>query len=124
MVRVFVNGPGNLGSIPGRVIPKTQKWYLIPPCLTLSIIRYGSRVKWSNPRKGVVPSPIPWCSSYRKGRLRVTPDYGRQLFLQENKSSSILIIISLSFLTILSVYSRCAKDSKTIECSNNSTLKW
>ena len=22
------------GSIPGRVFPKTQKWYLIPPCLT------------------------------------------------------------------------------------------
>ena len=29
----------NLGSIPGRVIPKTQKWYLMPPCLKLSIIR-------------------------------------------------------------------------------------
>ena len=31
--RVFPNGPGNLGSIPGRVIPKTQKknatWYLL-----------------------------------------------------------------------------------------------
>ena len=31
-------------SIPGRVIPKTQKCYLMPPCLTLSIIRYGSNV--------------------------------------------------------------------------------
>ena len=27
----------------------------MPPCLTLSIIRYGSRVKWSNPKKGVHP---------------------------------------------------------------------
>ena len=26
---------------------------------------------------GVVPSPTPWCSSYRKGSLRVTLDYGR-----------------------------------------------
>ena len=68
-VRVFANGPGDLGSIPGRVIPKTQKWYLRPPCLTFSIIRYGSRVKWSNPVKGVAPSPTPWCSSYRKGAL-------------------------------------------------------
>ena len=51
----------------------------MPPCLTLSIIRYGSRVKWSNPGKGVAPSP--WCSSYRKGNLRVTLDYGRQLYL-------------------------------------------
>ena len=33
------------------------KWYLIPPCLALSIIRYVSRVKWSNPGKGVAPSP-------------------------------------------------------------------
>ena len=55
--RVFANGPGDLGSIPGWVIPKTLKWYLIPPCLTLSNIRYVSRVKWSNPGKGVVPFP-------------------------------------------------------------------
>ena len=24
--------------------------------------------------------PTPWCSSYRKGSLRVTLDYGRQLY--------------------------------------------
>ena len=28
MVRVFTNGPGDLDSIPGRVIPKTQKMVL------------------------------------------------------------------------------------------------
>ena len=28
MVRVFANGLGDLGSIPGRVIPKTQKMVL------------------------------------------------------------------------------------------------
>ena len=33
-------------------------------------------VKWFR----VAPSPTPWCSSYRKGSLRVTLDYGRQLF--------------------------------------------
>ena len=27
-VRVFANGPGDLGSIPGRVIPKTLKMLL------------------------------------------------------------------------------------------------
>ena len=43
---------------------RLKKWYLMPPCLTLSIIRYRSRIKWRNPGKGVVPSPIPWCSSY------------------------------------------------------------
>ena len=55
---------------------RLKKWYFMPPCLTLSIIRYGSRVKWSNPGKGVAPSPTPWCSSNQKGRLG-----GCQLYL-------------------------------------------
>ena len=45
----------------------TKDWYLMPPCLTLSFIEYGPRVKWSNPGKGVAPSPTPWFSSHRKG---------------------------------------------------------
>ena len=60
---------------------KLKKWYLMPLCLTLSIIRYRSRVKWSNPRKEVAPSPTPWCSSYRKGSLQVTLDQHHQLLL-------------------------------------------
>ena len=28
MSRVFANGPGDMGSIPGQVIPKTQKMVL------------------------------------------------------------------------------------------------
>ena len=68
---VFGSGPGDWGSIQGRVISDSKKWYLMPPCLTLSIIRYGSRVNLSNPRKGVALSPIPWCSSYWKGSLWV-----------------------------------------------------
>ena len=42
---------------------RLKKWNLIPPCLTLSIIRYISRVKWSNPGNGVAPFPTPRCSS-------------------------------------------------------------
>ena len=38
---------------------RLKKWYLMPPCLILSIIRYGSRVKWRNPGKGVAPSDTP-----------------------------------------------------------------
>ena len=53
---------------------RLKKWYLMLPCLTLNIIRSGSRVMWSNLGKGVAPSPTPWCSSYRKGSLRVTLD--------------------------------------------------
>ena len=50
-VRVFANGPGDLGSIPGRVIPKTLKMELDTTLIP--------RVKWSNPGNGVAPSPTP-----------------------------------------------------------------
>ena len=59
---------------------RLKKWYLIPSCLTLSIIRCVSRVKWGNPRERVAPSATPRCSSYWKGSLRVALDYGRQLY--------------------------------------------
>ena len=41
--RVFANGPGNLGSIPGRVIPKTQKIVLDTPLLNTQ--HYKARIK-------------------------------------------------------------------------------
>ena len=53
---------------------RLKKWYLMPPWLKLSILRCGSRVKWSNPGNGVVPFPTPGCSSNWKGSLRVTVD--------------------------------------------------
>ena len=40
----LIYSTGDHSSIPGRVIRMTQKLYLIPPWLTLSNIRYGSRV--------------------------------------------------------------------------------
>ena len=77
-VRVFANGPGDLGSIPGRVIPKTLKMVLDTTLLNTQHykVRFKGKVL-SNPGNGVAPSPTPWCSSYRKGSLRVTLDYGR-----------------------------------------------
>ena len=66
MIRVFATGPGDLDSIPGRVILKTQKWYLMPPCLTLSIISYGSWLDWSSPLNGVAPFLTRCFSNYRK----------------------------------------------------------
>ena len=59
---LFANGPGDLGSIPGQVIPKTLKMVL--DTSWLNNIRYVSRIKWINPGKGVAPSPTPLCSSY------------------------------------------------------------
>ena len=78
---MFANGPGDLGSIPGRVIPKTQKMVLDASLLNTHHYKVRIKGKLEQSREGVAPSPTPWCSSYRKGGLRVTLDYGRQLYL-------------------------------------------
>ena len=74
-VRVFANGPEDLGSIPGRVIPKTQKMVLDASLLNTQHYKVRIKGKVEQSREGVAPSP-----SYRKGSLRVTLDYGRQLY--------------------------------------------
>ena len=79
-VRVFANGLGDLSSIPGRVIPKTQKMVLDASLLNTQHYKVWIKGKVEQSREGVAPSPTPWCSSYRKGSLRVTLDYGRQLY--------------------------------------------
>ena len=79
--RVFINGLGDWSSIPALVIPKTRKMVFDTSCLTLSIIRYVSRVKWSNPRKGVAPYPTSRCSSYWKWSFWVTLNYSHHLYL-------------------------------------------
>ena len=43
MSRVFANGPGVQGSIPGRVIPKTQK--MIPDVALHNTRHYKVRIK-------------------------------------------------------------------------------
>ena len=43
MSRVFANGPGDQGSIPGRVIPKTKKMVL--DAALLNTQHYKVRVK-------------------------------------------------------------------------------
>ena len=76
---VFANGPGDLGdlgSIPGRVIPKTLK--MVHDTSLLKTQQYKVRIKgkWSNSGKGVTPSPTPRCSSFWKGSVLVALEYG------------------------------------------------
>ena len=73
-VRVFANGPGDLGSIPGWVIPKTLKMVLDASLLNTQHYKVRIKGKVEKSKKGVAPTPTPWCSSYRKGSLRVTLD--------------------------------------------------
>ena len=79
---------------------------MIPPWLTLSNIRYVSRVKWSNSGKGVAPSPTsPYCS-YWKGSLLVALDYCRQLYfyLQIWKYITNILQLHKSYLTKTTKY--------------------
>ena len=78
---MFANDPGDLGSIPGRVIPKTQKVVLDASLLNTQHYKVRIKGKVEQSREGVAPSLTPWYSNYRKGTLRVTLDYGRQLYL-------------------------------------------
>ena len=59
MVKVFARGPRNHGSIPGRVIPKTQKMVL--DASLLNTLHYKVRIKGkrSNSGKGIAPSSTP-----------------------------------------------------------------
>ena len=90
--RVFANGPGDLGSISGHVIPKTFKMVLDTSKVNTQPYKV-SRVKWSNPGNREVPSPASRCRNYWKGSLLVALDYGRQLYY------FIIIIHSLELFT-------------------------
>ena len=68
---VFVNGLGDWGSIPGWVIPKTQKMVLDASLLNTQNYKVWIKGKWNNLKKGVAPSPTLWCSSYWKRSLWV-----------------------------------------------------
>ena len=64
MSRVFANGPGDQGSIPGRVIPKTQKMVLDGTLLYTQQYKIRIKSKVEQSREAVAPSPIPRYSSY------------------------------------------------------------
>ena len=57
VVRVFANGPGDLGSIPGRVIPKTQKMVLDATLLNTQHykVRIKGKVEQSRERSSTLP---------------------------------------------------------------------
>ena len=55
--RVFANGPGDLGSIPGRVIPKTSKMVLDTSLLNTqpNKVRIKGKVEQFRERSSALP---------------------------------------------------------------------
>ena len=74
--------------------------------LTLSNIRYVSRVKWSNLGKGVAPSPTSRCSSYWKGSLLVALDYGCQLCFTLLIFKGVLVLYLLTGVYVIIILYR------------------
>ena len=107
--RVFTNGPGDRGSIPGQVIPKTQKMVLDTTLLNTQCYKVPIMGKWSNPGKGIAPFLTPRCSSYWKGSLWVTLNYSHHHTNIYMIRIFSLLINYLPWLFILGV------------CSNSST---
>ena len=63
-IRVFANVLGDLGSIPGRVIPKTLKMVLDTSLLYTQQYKVHIKGKVEQSWEGVAPSPTTWCSDY------------------------------------------------------------
>ena len=92
--RVSANGPGDLGSIPGCVIPKTSK--MVVDTFLLNTPQYKVRIKGKvePSRKGVAPSPTPRCSSYWNENHLVSLVYGRQLNFSRLRRISFVRTVS------------------------------
>ena len=70
---------------------------LVPDTSLLNTQQYKvvSRVKWGNSGNRVVPSPTPRCSSYWKGSLLVTLNYGCQLYFFTYIYTAMFLLICL-----------------------------
>ena len=60
MSRVFANGQGDWGSIPGQVLPKTQK--MILNALSLNTQHYKVRIKGKVEQSREWSSALPYTS--------------------------------------------------------------
>ena len=78
-------------------------------------VRIKGKVEQS--REGVVPSPTHCCSSYRKGSLRVTLDYGRQLYFYSffyTKSNIKIVLVQTIQFSISTQFSSIWRIDRTL----------
>ena len=85
----FANGLGDLGSIPGRVIPKTQKMVLDATLLNTQHYNIRIKVKWSNPGKGVIVALLIDYSCYPRLRSPTLLTYVDDIFIATQSFNEI-----------------------------------
>ena len=79
MDRVFANGPRDLGSIPGRVIPKTRE--IVHDTALLNTQQYKVRIKGKVEQSRERSSALPGVVAIEKGAFWPPLTKGRQLYL-------------------------------------------
>ena len=85
---------------------RLKTWYFTSPCLTLTNIRHGSRIKWNNPGKGVAPFPTFCWSSYWEGAFV-------SLSTTVSQFISLYIYIYIYRCSVWSVRVTCRKETIT-----------
>ena len=76
---------------------RLKKWYSMPLCLTLSIIRYVSRVKWSNPWNGEASSPYLGVEAIEKGTFETPSTTVANLLVLDRNTWNHVIEQTTSF---------------------------
>ena len=84
MVRVFINGPGGQGLIPGRIIPKSQKMVLDASLLNTQYYKVAikGKVEQSRERRSIPALHLSVIAN-EKG------EYSRQLDFKFNQNLEI-----------------------------------
>ena len=80
MVRVFANGPGDLGSIPSRVKPKTQKMVLDASLIKYYMLRIKGKVEKSRESSSALPQHL-GVVAIEKGTLQLPSTTVANLYL-------------------------------------------
>ena len=92
MSRVFANGPGDRGSIPGQVIPKTQKMVLDATLLSTQYykVRIKSKVEQSRERSSALPYTSNGKWAFGSPLIKVGQLYNLLMFIDSLVSHNIL----------------------------------
>ena len=114
-----VNGSGDQGSISGQVIPKT---HLMPPCLTLSIIKYGLRVSWAIQVKKLRPSQHLDVVAIEKEAFGLTTG-GQLLTIHNTHTNDIKKKEHTNESQLLEIYTYCSMNKQYIDRYKNRKKK-
>ena len=131
----FANGPGDLGSIVGQVLPKIKNALLNSQHYKL---RIKGKVEWSRERSSALVTP--WCSSNQKWSFPITLYYDRlyiyiyifavlSIYFQTFSVWALLLIVhawnsSPLWSNLLQLQCTCCTVPTTSGTLNGSPLVW